>query len=808
MGAASNVTVQFADGTTTSTILVPAGHDLEYLALLGGDAVLLLDRRLSDSYSRLTFYSLLNSMGDVIVNSIIGTHLERPVVLSSIDGDGAFLVYYEQPKLTPPNPIFAEIYREDTGAKLCSPGVGLTYPANHPIESMAINATPAWLIHSWAPGPWGGPPTFSCHLRDLALSTPLVGFPATPVGTVPSPTATVRITNTGKDCMTISDIQDVAPFSLSPSSPALPADLAAGGFIDVILEFTPTSVGPFSESLPIVGLTHSGATDIPCTGEGTMSAAKDFYVRDWTDNPTSGDDGAEPSSKTVFYKTCDVWNRRSTNPGSFPNDQPENEDAGNGAGSTGDNWAFARIRRNVLPATGTETVTVHFLVSKFGTGSAFVDASVSDPGVSFLDPDPTVTFSHTETGPKITPAYQWHLDDTVSSHLCLAVEISTPDDPYIAPSLVGNTPGWPSTDLMLTNDNNKAQRNMGQSTSPAAGADESADAFAIAHSAATTARDMVLRYEVAPDIARRLRNASVGVVGGQSKPLKSGDKLVLKNMLPGENRWIRLSFNPPQGKEGELLPVDFFEMVGGTAINGFSIAPRLSSPALVIHDRLESHHSVFTRMVAGFDVDEAEETAAASKGMLKKDDITEQDYLTFLRPQLRTIDACCRVILKRRGVEDVFDVKASLERLTSGVQTGTFDSASVAHGSLLNKLDSFLTMLQLSNGDPADVLLMVRWQAELYTNLTPLRQLNCAQSVVQESDQFIVAYGMRKATNRDYPALIRRLMSCFTETGKSAHLKRLRLEKEIADIENNLDDVTALQKAHRAFLLKLYKLDK
>jgi hypothetical protein len=40
--------------------------------------------------------------------------------------------------------------------------------------------------------------------------------------------------------------------------------------------------------------------------------------------------------------TPDVWNRRGTLPGSFPNDQPENEAAGNGLGIVGDNFLFAR----------------------------------------------------------------------------------------------------------------------------------------------------------------------------------------------------------------------------------------------------------------------------------------------------------------------------------------------------------------------------------------------------------------------------------------------------------------------------------
>ena len=91
---------------------------------------------------------------------------------------------------------------------------------------------------------------------------------------------------------------------------------------------------------------------------------QDFYVRDWTDSPTSGDSGVEPSSHPAFWATPDVWNRRGTSPGAFPNDQPDNEPAGNGAGAVGENWAFARIRRRAPAAPGgTTTVTLQQLAA-------------------------------------------------------------------------------------------------------------------------------------------------------------------------------------------------------------------------------------------------------------------------------------------------------------------------------------------------------------------------------------------------------------------------------------------------------------
>jgi hypothetical protein len=40
-------------------------------------------------------------------------------------------------------------------------------------------------------------------------------------------------------------------------------------------------------------------------------------------------------------------------------------------------------------------------------------------------------------GPEITNAYHWHLNAIASTHLCLAVEILSPNDPFVPPSLVG-----------------------------------------------------------------------------------------------------------------------------------------------------------------------------------------------------------------------------------------------------------------------------------------------------------------------------------------------------------------------------------
>lgn len=262
----------------------------------------------------------------------------------------------------------------------------------------------------------------------------------------------------------------------------------------------------------------------------SVSTEADFYVRDWTDTMASGDDGAEPSTHASFYSTSDVWNQRNNVAPTFnANNQPINEDPRNGTFAAGDNFAFARVFRNASGSAA--TVTTHFLFSEFGTGSNYQDAgSPAGTPISFGAVDTTQTMSSGQA---------WHLDSTSSTHLCFAVEISTSSDPFMPPSLLGRAPGWPTTDLMVINDNNKAQRNMGVYF----GADSAEITFyAIAHNAATFKRNMQLRYEAIRKALPALRNARIQVIGQRGvSNFKSGDTITLRDMEPGENRWIGLT---------------------------------------------------------------------------------------------------------------------------------------------------------------------------------------------------------------------------------------------------------------------------
>jgi hypothetical protein len=541
------------------------------------------------------------------------------------------------------------------------------------------------------------------------------------------------------------------------------------------------------------------------------SAGDDFYVRDWTDSPTSGDNGAEPSTHTVFWATSDVWNRRGTLDGSpFPNDQPANEDAGNGAGNIGDNWAFARIRRN--SGGQAATVTAHFLVSKFGTGSNYVDNSSIDPDVILDAVDPTITFAAGDSGPHITPAYHWHLSAVASNHLCLAAEISAPNDPYIPPSLVGAAPGWTTgTDIRIVDDNNKAQRNMGLSTTPARGAGMTPSFCAIAHNAATIPRTITLRYEVDREILDRLKEVSVDVVGERkaTRALKEpAGVIALESMQPGENRWVCSRFGAPAGKEGEIFPIDFYEMVNGVAVNGFSVGPRLASIDETVRENVALHRVAFTRMYSIFKIRAAKEEAEVAEELLRAKEPREPRYLEFVRSHLRSIEMAINELIRSQGPGDPFGLQEALKNFAASVDSGKIEDMSTTHASLMNRLDSFETMLVLAQGDAADILQMVRWQERLYSTVPQLKQLHSSDFVVKESREFIKSFGKRKRSADTYTQLLRELHNSFKETGEALERIGINVEREIDRMEDEQSSVTRLEKAHRDYLVKLQAVAK
>ena len=524
-----------------------------------------------------------------------------------------------------------------------------------------------------------------------------------------------------------------------------------------------------------------------------VTAVSDFYVRDWTDSPTSGDDGAEPSTHTYFYTTSDVWNRRAATPGPILNDQPENEDAGNGVGLIGDNWAFARIRRNASPTTGDAIVSAHFLVSNLGTGNNFFDGSSGHPNLTMTAADPTITFNAADLGPTITVAYPWHLAETGTNHLCMAVQISAVGDAFLAPSLLGFSPG-----TRIRQDNNTAQRNMGLSTTAAGGAQGGMGMWAIVHNAKTNTRDMFIRYTTRAGAFKRSPATRIQVIGGKMREFRPGEVVALKGMKPGENRWIGVLFRPPKGRKGDVVTVEFDEMEKDKAVNGFALGARLADATGVIRGTLERHRLVFTRLAAGFRLKGAAQQAEAAVKLLKSRKITEKDYRNFAKLNRRAIAQLVGAFMKQSGRHDPFGVRAGLSGFLKPKEANASGFA-VAHTMLLNKLNAYMTMRQLDSGDPADIPQNVRWQRDLLKDLLPRKSTKCIKRLFSESQTFLAEYALRRVTNKHYPKLLNGQLECLEETIGAAGID---VSNELKAMKSNMKSLSGLQKAHRDALLK------
>jgi hypothetical protein len=517
----------------------------------------------------------------------------------------------------------------------------------------------------------------------------------------------------------------------------------------------------------------------------------DFYVRDWTDSATSGDNGVEPSTHPVFYITSDVWNRRKNKPGTFnPNDQPENEYPKMGPGNSGKNFGFVRVRRNASGSAA--TVTAHFLVSPFGCGSVYQNAGT--------DPDLSIAFAAGDTvkTPGNGDGYEWQIGPTMTDHLCFAVEITGPSDPIAPPSLLGHAPGWPSTDLMVLNDNNKAQRNM---YPPPTSGDGAACIYALVRNAATFRRDVVLEYRAAdPRVEKQLGRFAVSTVGERGVKRASRGRLVLEGMEPGERRWISVNVEAKTGTGRTPLPILFEEMVDNTVVNGFAIAPVPSPMGAAIRANLELHQFRFLRLAAAFDVKEGRRQSAGARKLLAQKRPTGAAYLALLKEHLDGMTEAVGELLSR-GEGDPFGLKGALGRIENA---GSAEEAAPAHLCFLNGLDAFQTMLQLEAGDPASVLHNVEWQRDLFTQVDSLAKLEDAKAIVKECDRFIRDWEARKAGPAQIGRFVKRAAPLLRNVARA--LPKVPLSRALDTLEKSLDSPAAAQRAHRDVLLRLSKV--
>ena len=344
---------------------------------------------------------------------------------------------------------------------------------------------------------------------------------------------------------------------------------------------------------------------------------------------------------------------------------------------------------------------------------------------------------------------------------------------------------------------------MGLSTTPARGVGASDCFFAIIRNAATFPRDLELHFDAGPAVTKLLKGAAIEVVGGKEVALARSGVLRLTGMQPGENRWIGLRFPAAAGKVGQVLAVNFHEVVEGVAVNGFAVGARLGTVDQVIREKLQRHRSELTRL-AGSGVAGADKSAALAAKLAKSKKIPPADYVHFVAGQLGVLKAGVGSLA---GEGKMFRLGASLQSLATAVKSADAGAVAVCHDCLLNRIDSALTMQQVAGGDVANILHNVRWQQDLFRTLPRLSGTECAPKLTAASESFVQAYGAREVTNRDYPKLVRSQLKCLSETARI--LQDDELLGRFKDIEQSLGgDLAKLQKAHQEYLQRLDRLSR
>jgi hypothetical protein len=516
---------------------------------------------------------------------------------------------------------------------------------------------------------------------------------------------------------------------------------------------------------------------------GRHDFTSDFYVRDWTVSAGMHDLGSEPSTYPQFYVRSDVWNRRNNDPGPFVNDQPTNQDPQAGNGAAGDNFMFARISRN--NATNEESVKAHFLFAEFGTGSPYIDCSAA--------PDPEVTFLPGETSKIIF--LPWHLHPTSSQHLCIGVQVYSAADSYMPPGLLGYTPGWPTTDLMVINDNNKAQKNIKVWDGIA---EEAGMHFAMIFNNATFLRDFELSFSTSQETMRRFNNARI-MLHGSDQMIRLTEKGTLKvaNMLPGERRWITFSYDGFSASAGETLEVLFNEVVNNKIVNGFCFHIKEADPMNAMGSTLQQQLAAFSRLEA-MGVKQAEKGIFICKRLLEEKPNAEKYLQTLPGISQLLMASTDQMSQLFGGLKDSFDVWENIRLLGTFKDAGAVSKAIALHQKLLNQLDTWQTIAIKSKGDEAGILFTVRLQKEVYCR----EQLVTGYSfpeLLRETDMFIKSYSIRKVTNKDYPGLVSYSLQAFKTTVELNNT--LILRQRLQDLERSLKgSLTGIQKAHEAFL--------
>jgi len=417
-----------------------------------------------------------------------------------------------------------------------------------------------------------------------------------------------------------------------------------------------SAVAPVGATAPGAGINVYTSTDL---------VPSDFFVRDWTNNASSHDDGSQPSTNPTFWTTSDVWSQSVSTVESPVNDWI----LGDPPSRSAPNFAFARVSRRVLPAATAPpaTVTVNFSFADFGANIAY--AALGSETVLFAPGDLT----------QFTPGHSWTVPATASSHLCLVAEIDGPGGDLLAPpSVVGLSPGAGIS--LITIDNNKAQRNLQGTVGTAGGTSEM---FAMVRNDRKERRDVTMIVATTNDAIK----TQVHVVGGETFTIAGKNRINVGSLDPNEIRWLQVRVT--RGDAKQSTRIDFADDIAGGG--GFSILATVAPVESVAASRLRAYGDVMLRL-AEIEKNDLAKREAGEALKLDGNRVDPTQYRTYLRKHAATINSILKAHLSA-GRPDTAGIGDALKQLNEAIKSADTERELATHNALTERLDADLSML-------------------------------------------------------------------------------------------------------------------
>lgn len=536
-----------------------------------------------------------------------------------------------------------------------------------------------------------------------------------------------------------------------------------------------------------------------------LGPSEDFYVRDFTESSTNYDEGLEPSTSPRFCITSDVWNRTSNAAGSYNINGPASITPQVGA----NNFIFSRVRRKSSAAAGSadKTVSLNYYYAVFGTGNNFMPITPTSSS--------SLVFGAGETD-KTTDGLRWTLPAGSGRHVCFAVEISTDKDPFIGTTLNHHAPGWSAgTDLLVINDNNRAQRNQFLNIVPdppmtyrnqpsTLATTPRTTVYAVVHNPSLENIDMELKPVISPGASVK---PIVTVPGTKNKfAVINNDKpITLHNMKPGESRFLQISYPVPPGKSGKTFSITFDQVKNGAVVNSFTILNQYAEVPATINENLAYEAEVFSRVNSLYKaINLPEDLKIIQENNFQKGSASReyQTYLLMDMAQLKSITTQLVSINK----DDPFNLTGAVKMLEQQMKSKSTIRTANAHLALLHSIDACLTSLQLEKGNAADILQTVYLQTEILQKINLEKGDSLVMRVLTLSNEFIRQYEQRRISDDTYGPLIKSILpelktvaAMIATNSKSGN----QLMDCLKNVEASIGDPTELQGAHIKFLLLL-----